>query len=245
MHAKNGFKIKYDSAYLDVRLKGSGLEKIGEFPLAFSCLRTSKTDKKEPFVNVYLAKIPQGVIVERVYPNCRNEEMESVTNAKIKLQKYCSWKLLECGIEHTFGVRFTDVNFNLNESGKWACDLCEFSISHSSNMVCVAISQKPVGIDVERVQAPKVDISKEILSTGELEVYNALAKDEKVPFLIGAWAKKESLFKIKNKKSLSKEEFKSQNGIVLQAMLLALGEEFALGVATEYPKNVKVFTVDL
>ena len=79
----------------------------------------------------------------------RNEEIKSTTNAKLKLQKYYAWKVLEYAIKNDFNLNPLDVDFTKNANGKWKCSNFHFSISHSENAVCVSISTKQTGVDVQ------------------------------------------------------------------------------------------------
>ena len=143
----------------------------------------------EAIVDVYLAKIPISDNFSAVFPPDRQNEIESITSEKVKREKYYAWKLLEYGLLNTFNKKITDINFEKQTTGKWSCNACEFSISHSNNVVCVAISKSPVGVDIEKIQPTPIDISKEILSKEELNDYNALNSDKKTSFIKSAWTK--------------------------------------------------------
>ncbi len=192
-------------------------------------------------VDVYVAKIPSNIKIKKLYPKQREREIKEVSNVLLKTQKYCVWKVLEFAINKSFSKNIKDLSFKLNDSGKWVSEGLEFSLSHSKNLVSVAVSKTPIGVDVELIEKPKTDISKEILSSIEYEEYLLLNEQEKTSYIINAWTKKESLFKQKNIKALKREEFRQLNEPVYQKILTVDGEEYSLSVATKNIDKVRVF----
>lgn len=98
------------------------------------------------------------------------------------------------------------VRFDVSPSGKpFAINLpIEFSISHSGNYAVCAISEKPVGIDIEKIRVVDLNISKRICSDDEL-IWLFGHKPIKEDFLcedydlfvrfLGIWTAKEACFK--------------------------------------------------
>ena len=198
-----------------------------------------------PFVDVYCAEIPQSDDFQRVYPQAREDEIQATANQAVKRERYFVWKLLGYAVEKSFGKRLEDCAVEKGASGKWRCDSCEFSLSHSKNAVCVAVSNMPVGVDVERIEPTKRDISKIILSAEEYARYLELSQDEKTEFIIGAWTKKESLFKRKDVKSVTRDAFQGLDEPVFQTSIVVCGERYALAVAAD-TANVRVYeNIDL
>lgn len=202
--------------------------------------------KKLVFADVYIAEMPSRVKMKKVFPHSRWTEIQSATNVTVRKEKYFVWKLLEYGLKQSIGKKITDLEVFKSDTGKWMCETCEFSLSHSGNLVCVAISKKPIGVDIEKIQVPKVDISKAILSKEEIIEYDRLSQEEKNIFIIETWSKKESLFKRKNIKTVSKAEFRALNGTVFQKIIFTNGESYMLSVATDFVNNVEVYdNIDL
>ena len=197
--------------------------------------------KKFPIVDVYVAEMPEKGKLGKVSPRSRQEEIKSVKSEKVKREKYYVWKLLEYGLYRSFGKKIKDVSFEKQDFGKWTCDLCEFSLSHSHNAVCVVLSRAVVGVDIEKIQPPKVDIADKVLSEKEKAEYALLEEGEKDGFIIRAWTRKESLFKAKNVKALTFEEFKNQEGVLAERTVTIAGEEYALAVATDTPEKIRLY----
>lgn len=146
-------------------------------------------------VDVYYAFIPANVRTEKVYPELRNEEIGACANEKVRIQKYCVWKLLERALAHSFGVDLNTLEFK-KKNGKWSCNGAEFSLSHSADAVAVAVSCLPVGVDIELVRPlPCEKLAAKILTEEETEVF--LRSDEKVRerYIFERWTRKESSFK--------------------------------------------------
>ena len=72
--------------------------------------------------------------------------------------------------------------FGKNNYGKpFAKDLAvEFNVSHSGDLVVCAVSNHPVGIDVEQIRPMRDSVAKRICSQAELEYLSDVAVDEEV-----------------------------------------------------------------
>ncbi len=144
---------------------------------------------------LYLAEIPELVNIEKVVPTEREKEINECSNAKIKSEKYCVWKLLERALHDSTGVKPDLTALKRGDNGKWYGLSKEFSLSHSNGVVAVAVSDKPVGVDVQFVKEINHSTVSKILSKQELEELEILPKQERTAKIIEIWAKKESDFK--------------------------------------------------
>ena len=91
--------------------------------------------KKNKFVDVFISSIPSELIIEKVFPNDRDEDILSTTDEKLKISKFWAWKLLEFAIYKTFALRLEEINVQKNKNGKWVSDKCFFSISKKRGFV--------------------------------------------------------------------------------------------------------------
>lgn len=91
-----------------------------------------------------------------------------------------------------------DIDFAEDEYGKPSVPGGpEFSVSYSGGMGLIAVSNVPVGVDVEQVDAGKVtgDMVAEVFSPGEMESYPGAGKSEDTVAFFRAWVRKEAIVK--------------------------------------------------
>lgn len=147
-------------------------------------------------IRVFIAKFPFKVNSDYL-PLPRRKEIDSCGDEGVRRSKYYSFKLLERALATVYSVSLKDVDFKKNASGKWTCDVCELSVSHSNDIVAVAVSDKPVGIDVELIDCSRFDerLQRRILSASEQETAISLTAEERARYANKLWTVKEALFK--------------------------------------------------
>lgn len=147
-------------------------------------------------IRVFVTKYPLGVS-SYYMPPTRREEIDNCQDPNVKQRKYYSFKLLELALNVVYSKLMRDVTFVKNASGKWTCDVCEFSISHSGDIVVVAVSDKPVGVDVELVDLARFDerLQQRILSKNEQSAAWQLSGEQRSQYANKLWTVKEALFK--------------------------------------------------
>ena len=192
-----------------------------------------------PIADVYTAKIPAQVAITEVYPKERNNEIQAVSNALVKEERYYAWKLLEYALERTFGYKMQSLEFTKCENGKWCCDKCWFSISHSNSVVAVAVSKKPIGVDIEIIQPPKSEVITRVLTKNELKEYNQ--SEDKTRYLVTAWSKKESIYKKESKGKFLPGKIETAKKNVDVKYVMFHGEEYALTTSSEWAKSIRYF----
>ena len=191
-----------------------------------------------PIINVYTACIPSKKISEKLYPKERDEEVRNCTNEEVAKEKYYVWKLLEYALERTFGKKMKKLVFAKTYCGKWVCEGYEFSLSHSHGVVAVAVSRKPVGVDIELDHQMKEGIEKKILSDVEFAEFEGVDKDKKNDYLLTKWTQKESVFKTMNLTSYSIKDVKTES---VKTFKIQEGErDYYLSVTTPYLDNIKI-----
>lgn len=115
----------------------------------------------------------------------RKDYVQSISNKKRKLQSLVVWKLLMQVLrEYSDSMQF---HFS-NENGKWieSSGKVKFSLTHSNNIVAVAIADNNVGIDVEMF-SEKILMLKDKFLVPENE--------NELVYLARKWTEKESSFK--------------------------------------------------
>ena len=120
----------------------------------------------------------------------RAEYLKTITDLKRKKQSLLVWKLLEYAL-HTLG--YSNLKFE-NKNGKWAVEktgLPFISISHCENIICVAISDEPVGVDVEKTSEKVVKVSKKLFG-------DVCSENNELDFYTKCWTEWESQIKCEN-----------------------------------------------
>ncbi|MDE6411909.1 MAG: lecithin retinol acyltransferase family protein [Clostridia bacterium] len=194
-----------------------------------------------PVLDVYVAEIPETCDFETVLPLARREEIAECSNEAVKRQKYAVWKLFEYGLKRTFGYAIDNLEFTHSASGKWMCNACEFSLSHSGNVVAVALSRKPVGVDIEGVHAVKAELAKKILTDEELAAYSVLTENRE-EYLSRKWTEKESLFKRSGGKVFHPSKIAVEGQNLKTERITASDGEYFLTVASDDAQKFKLFS---
>ncbi len=148
-------------------------------------------------IAVYVSELCINCESRAIYPDERRKEIENVTNRELKIQKISSWKLLECAVKDCFGYDFDKLSFSKNANGKWTCGKLCFSLSHTAGRVAVAVSDKPVGVDIEGIAAfeKRCEKSPEFLRSFAKKILCEGESFTSVYDLLKVWTAKESIFK--------------------------------------------------
>ena len=187
-----------------------------------------------PIVHIYLEKFPFPVESDKIFPPSRAKEIESCSNPQVRNQKYFVWKLLENALYHSFGLKIDKLNLKKQDSGKWECDECCFSLSHCDGFAAVAVSRKPIGVDIEKCDksrfngalAEKITTEKE----GEGLKNTGGTKEEELCVL---WTKKEAIFKQSGGKSFQPGIIETSNYATVTKKFAVDGESYFISVASE------------
>ena len=161
-----------------------------------------------------------------VYPKLREEEINSCKSNKAKLQKYAVWKLLEYAVNSVIRLDFDKITFKKEKNGKWVCGEFYFSLSHSENLVAVALSPYPIGIDVEKVKLFNLDIADKILTSEEKNEYVSLKNEQKQEHLLKIWCKKECLLKASGENALLPSKRQTVGREFFESEVVLLGERY-------------------
>ena len=154
-----------------------------------------KNDKNH-YIDVYFAKIDSEISVSPIFPKERDDEINAVSNERVKLEKYTVWRLLEHALSKSLGMSLLDAELYKDGSGKWRSPHLELSISHSGSLAAVVISHAPVGIDVEPLTKSLSDnFARKNLTENELKEYDTLREAQKKEYLLTRWCIKEAVFK--------------------------------------------------
>ena len=105
-----------------------------------------------------------------------------------------AWRLMEETLKkHGFSAD----NVVIGENGKPECEGVYFNLSHSADMVLCAISDAPVGCDIEKVTAAPMEVAERYFSANERRYISAAETvEEKNRRFFRLWTIKESYMKM-------------------------------------------------
>jgi len=192
--------------------------------------------------DVYIAKIPTNLEIKRLSSEERNIYIDKTGNPAAKREKYFAWRLLEYALRKSLGIEISDLKFEKTASGRWITEGVEFSISHSESAVAVAISDSPVGVDIEEIKKPRSErFANRLLSEDELSVYNTLATDKKDSYLLGKWTAREAAFKSQHLSYFHPTEPLNAVGNILTDTVSIDGTMYVYSVSSGLGTGVRVF----
>ncbi|MCK5838739.1 MAG: 4'-phosphopantetheinyl transferase superfamily protein [Bacteroidales bacterium] len=145
-------------------------------------------DKKDEYLTMLPAKAKQ-----RVLQYTRAEDLQRSLFGELLVRRMISKKL---------NIHPREIEIVFSSKGKpmlkGKSDL-HFNLSHSGHWVVCAIANKPVGIDVEMIQAGKLKIAKRFFT--ETEINDLRSKDDKkqLHYFFDLWTLKESYLKVLGK----------------------------------------------
>ncbi len=193
----------------------------------------------KPIVDVYYAFLAKKINLSTIYPVERISEIENCTNEKVQLEKYSVWKLLSYAFKKSFKQKIKKINFYKNWNGKWLCDYYYFSLSHTDNIVAVAVSNYPIGIDIELIKQYPFEIIKKALSDDELLEFDCLNQNEKIDFFIKKWTQKESVYKINGEEVFNPRIINNFKGI--SNKIIINKQSFYMSIASDKIKYINIF----
>lgn len=149
---------------------------------------------KEKAIVLYAPQRDADIAVP-LHPKSRYNEILRCKSLKTQAEKYQVWKLLEFAVKNYTSLDFANLQFTKTDNNKWVCSELCFSLSHADGIVCVAISDEPIGVDAELVRAVRAELEGRILTEKERDAIKRLPPDKQGEYLLESWVKKESIFK--------------------------------------------------
>ena len=111
-----------------------------------------------PICDIYLARIPDDVNGEDIYPEKRKKELDAIADAKLRNRARFLWKLLDLAAQRSFGVDLEHAELKRKLGGKWVSGKFHFSLSSSENSVAgVAVSNAEVGLSLDSMLRDSVN----------------------------------------------------------------------------------------
>ena len=197
-------------------------------------IETDANFRANPIVHVYIARFPFPVDEEKIFPPARADEIEHCSNPDVRREKYYVWKLLGKALMRSFGLNLEDLELFRTENGKWECSACYFSLSHSGNFAAVAVSGKPIGVDIEKCDESRFTdaLAGKIATKRELEELDCLG-DSRGAALNALWTQKEAVFKLLGNKAFQPRRIEVSEYVTVTKTVQSEDERYFVTVASE------------
>lgn len=171
--------------------------------------------------------------------DARRQEIDDCKNFKVRQAKFYSWKLLEIAAKQTFGLELHELEVEKGSNGKWRCDEFEFSLSHSGSVVAVAVSNRPVGVDVEKADLSRFDerLNRRIMTEAESEFVKTLSLKEQQRYANIIWTRKEALFKLLGTNGFIAKSIETTCADCITKTVTADGASYYMTVVSEHIDN--------
>lgn len=135
----------------------------------------------------------------RMMSDTRRQRVDRLRFEKSRRQTVGGELLARRMIASRCGIAPESISFSLTELGKpYAAELpVEFSISHSGDFVLCALSDHPVGADIERIRDVSDRLVSYVCSEDEMRFLseNGILEDERKRRFFRVWTAKEAYYK--------------------------------------------------
>ncbi|MBR2965224.1 MAG: 4'-phosphopantetheinyl transferase superfamily protein [Clostridia bacterium] len=195
-------------------------------------------------IEIYLAPLPRSAELGAVYPKERDDEIKAISNERTRREKYYSWQLLRCALEHSLGIGIEELEFK-KRNGKWTTDGVEFSLSHSGEALAVALSYAPVGVDIEPIAViDREGVARRFFTEGELVEYLKANVDCREEAFLRIWTAKEAIFKSRGEQAFAPSSVDTSDANVYTDAVTIEGRRYILSAFSKSPYEVTLYTVD-
>ncbi len=127
----------------------------------------------------------------------RQEKADRLKHLPSKKLSLAAGMLARVSIAQKLNLRPEDISFRNHKGGKPYAEGLDihFSLSHSGNLAVCAISDKPVGIDVEQNKKANFNVARRCFTKAELQ-YVLSRKEKSQQRFFEVWTKKEAYVKL-------------------------------------------------
>lgn len=211
---------------------------------------------------VFVMRIPEKTEITTVFPPERDAQIRNTVHEKQRIQRYLAWKTLEAAVRFLKKRELSAFHPEKRSDGKWTADDLFFSISHTEDAVAAAVSDGPVGVDLENRSArhehsPElpVKLGKRIRTAAEMKADSVEAAEKKAEGVdeeaelrfYARWTRKESLFKAGEQTSFSPEKLETTGNpekMQLHTIRFGTETEFLLSVAGDRKAEVRYYSLE-
>lgn len=199
-----------------------------------------------PICDVYLTDIAGPCPDAPVYPPERDAEIRSCGSDSLRAAKYAAWQLLAFAGHRSLGVDMERLTFRKARSGQWTCGGMYFSLSHTDTTAAVAVSNAPVGVDLEapddmgrRFPEGVRKLADRCMTDAEKSLY----PPTDTGFLV-CWTRKEAVFKRAGKGAFRPRRIETA-GADVRTFRIPGRMQLILSVCGQHAGSAHLFATDL
>lgn len=200
-------------------------------------------------MNLYILKIPKKIMWNKLEKYVcyisreRTKKIEKYISNHSKITSLLTEIFLRYCLTCFHNVKIGDIKFVYNENQKPSIigkENLYFSISHSCNIIGIAVNDHPIGLDLEVERIINLDIAKELYSSEECcQIFkrgnNNIYKD-----FFKMWTQKESRLKLFGESFLSLIEKAPRNKCVTQTFYCDIDTSNIIISTSSKNKNLNI-----
>ena len=200
-----------------------------------------------PICDVYVAKIapgkPDGERVAAIYPPERRREIEATANAALRAARIADWELLSFAAKRSLKTDVAEAQFKKKLGGRWICDKFHFSLTHTKSAVAVAVSNFPVGVDMEYPDEIAEKLTPERIEALKRRFFTESERDcgEGAADFAKVFTKKEAIFKRSGKRAFLPSKIDTASEPCATFML---ADGAVVSVCSEHAARARIYTVE-
>ena len=99
-----------------------------------------------PICDGYVARIPEVVSAEGIYPEKRRAEIESIVSEDLRRNARFLWQLLGVAAQHSFHVSLQEAGLKRRLGGKWVSDKFYFALRAQNGLAVAVVSNAAVSL---------------------------------------------------------------------------------------------------
>lgn len=186
---------------------------------------------------IYIGKV-DDFLNNNILPTFALKEILNNKNQDIINQKKAVYGLLAKAVNDIYGFKDDFRHISKTQNGKPISSRYFFSLSHTKEIVSVAIFNENIGLDIE-----KIDNTKKIKNINNLIIHEDEKINQNIEEITKIWVKKEAIFKMLGDKKFIPNQINSNNYIVQENSFNYNNEKYCLAVASENLHNIKIINL--
>ena len=181
-------------------------------------------------VDVFVARIAD-LPEEPIADAKREEYIARASDPDTRRERRAAWQLLLTGLKAR-GIDPEKIEITREKCGRWTAPEICVSLSQTQGAVAVAISDSPVGIDIEEIKERDITaLSRRALTEREREELDMAPPEDRLTRFYEIWCKKEAYFKTLGSSAFVPNKTDSTEAGAISRVIELDGKRLVLAVA--------------